>query len=104
MKIILIDNYDSFTFNLFHYLSSLKINVEVIRNNKIIAVEDDNGTDKMLKKCIDKNIKNNGLLIKFPKEKQDLRIDLPTVGLKTFYQWKKYSWGPIINHININII
>ena len=60
----------------------------VIRNNKIIAVEDDNGTDKMLKKCIDKNIKNNGLLIKFPKEKQDLRIDLPTVGLKTFYQCK----------------
>jgi anthranilate synthase component 2 len=35
MKIILIDNYDSFTFNLYHYLSSLKINVDVIRNNKI---------------------------------------------------------------------
>ena len=37
MKIILIDNYDSFTFNLFHYLSSLKINVDVIRNDKINA-------------------------------------------------------------------
>jgi len=35
MKIILIDNYDSFTFNLFHYLSSLKINVDVVRNDKI---------------------------------------------------------------------
>ena len=35
MKIILIDNYDSFTYNLYHYLSSLKINVDVIRNNKI---------------------------------------------------------------------
>ena len=35
MKILLIDNYDSFTFNLFHYLSSLKINVDVIRNDKI---------------------------------------------------------------------
>ena len=35
MKIILIDNYDSFTFNLYHYLSSLKINVDVIRNDKI---------------------------------------------------------------------
>ena len=35
MKIILIDNYDSFTFNLYHYLSSLKINVDVIRNNII---------------------------------------------------------------------
>ena len=37
MKIILIDNYDSFTFNLFHYLSSLKVNVDVIRNDKINA-------------------------------------------------------------------
>ena len=35
MKILLIDNYDSFTFNLYHYLSSLKTNVEVFRNDKI---------------------------------------------------------------------
>ena len=35
MKILLIDNYDSFTFNLFHYLSSLNTSVEVFRNDKI---------------------------------------------------------------------
>ena len=35
MKVILIDNYDSFTYNLFHYLSSLKIDVDVVRNDKI---------------------------------------------------------------------
>jgi len=35
MKIILIDNYDSFTFNLYHYISSLGVNVNVIRNDKI---------------------------------------------------------------------
>ena len=35
MKILLIDNYDSFTFNLYHYLSSLNVNVEVFRNDKI---------------------------------------------------------------------
>ena len=38
-KIILIDNYDSFTFNLYHYLSSLKIYVDVIRNDQITANE-----------------------------------------------------------------
>ena len=38
-KIILIDNYDSFTFNLYHYLSSLKVHVDVIRNDKIISKE-----------------------------------------------------------------
>ena len=35
MKILLIDNYDSFTYNLYHYLSSLKCRVEVYRNDKI---------------------------------------------------------------------
>jgi len=39
IKILLIDNYDSFTFNLYHYLSSLKTDVEVIRNDKINANE-----------------------------------------------------------------
>ena len=39
MKILLIDNYDSFTFNLYHYLSSLKTKVEVIRNDKITSKE-----------------------------------------------------------------
>ena len=39
IKILLIDNYDSFTFNLYHYLSSLKTDVEVVRNDKISANE-----------------------------------------------------------------
>ena len=39
MKIILIDNYDSFTFNLYHYLSSLKTHVDVVRNDKITDKE-----------------------------------------------------------------
>ena len=38
-KIILIDNYDSFTFNLYHYLSSLKVKVDVIRNDQITSDE-----------------------------------------------------------------
>ena len=37
MKVLLIDNYDSFTFNLYHYISSLKVKVDVIRNDKITS-------------------------------------------------------------------
>ena len=39
MKILLIDNYDSFTFNLYHYLSSLNTTVDVFRNDKITENE-----------------------------------------------------------------
>jgi anthranilate synthase/aminodeoxychorismate synthase-like glutamine amidotransferase len=39
MKILLIDNYDSFTFNLYHYISSLKVTVDVVRNDEINSNE-----------------------------------------------------------------
>ena len=39
MKNLLIDNYESFTFNLYHYLSSLKVKVDVIRNDQITSKE-----------------------------------------------------------------
>ncbi len=35
MKILLIDNYDSFTYNLYHYISIFKKNIDVIRNDEI---------------------------------------------------------------------
>ena len=37
MKILLLDNYDSFTFNLYHYISSLNTKVDVVRNDKITS-------------------------------------------------------------------
>tara|TARA_Y200000002_G_scaffold117289_1_gene95897 strand:+ start:345 stop:917 length:573 start_codon:yes stop_codon:yes gene_type:complete len=37
MKVLLIDNYDSFTFNLYHYISSLKNEVQVVRNDEITS-------------------------------------------------------------------
>ena len=38
MKILLIDNYDSFTYNLYHYISKFKKNVDVIRNDEIDGI------------------------------------------------------------------
>jgi len=60
----------------------------VVRNNKLIAIEGRGGTQNLLKRSKNKKFKNNGVLVKFPKKKQDLRVDLPTVGLKTLKQCK----------------
>ena len=60
----------------------------IVRNNKVATIEGKGGTEKMLKKIRSKKRKNKGVLVKFPKKKQDLRIDLPTVGLKTLVQCK----------------
>ena len=60
----------------------------IARNNKVVAIEGRGGTQKMLKRCKRKKFNNKGVLVKFPKKKQDLRIDLPTIGLKTLTQCK----------------
>ncbi len=60
----------------------------VVRNNKVISIEGKGGTKKMLEKSKSKKFRNHGVIVKFPKKKQDLRIDLPTIGLKTVKQSK----------------
>ena len=75
----------------------------VVRNKKIVAIEGEGGTQKMLKKCKSKKYRNKGVLVKFPKKKQDLRIDLPTVGLKTIAQCKAAGLRGIVLKANKNI-
>ena len=60
----------------------------MVRNNKIVSIEGKGGTKKMLEKSRSKRFRNHGVLVKFPKKKQDLRVDLPTIGLKTLKQSK----------------
>ena len=60
----------------------------VVRNKKVVSIEGKEGTQIMLKKIRSKKFRNHGVLVKLPKKKQDLRIDLPTIGLKTLKQCK----------------
>ena len=60
----------------------------VVRNNKVIAIEGKGGTKRMIEKIGNNKIKNQGVIVKFPKKKQDLRVDLPTIGIKTLIQSK----------------
>ena len=68
------------------------------RNNSVI-LEKKKGTQSLLKNIKKQNNKNNGVLVKFPKKKQDSRIDLPTVGLDTLKQCKSAGLkGIVLKH------
>jgi DUF1009 family protein len=72
----------------------------VVNKHNILATEGRGGTKKMLSKIVNKS---NGILIKFPKKKQDLRIDLPTVGLETLKDCKRFKIKGIILKSKKNI-
>ena len=74
----------------------------VIRKNKVIKKETSSGTKVMLQ-SINRSNDPEGILIKFPKRKQDLRADLPTVGLDTLKDCKKANLKGIVLKANRNI-
>jgi UDP-2,3-diacylglucosamine hydrolase len=78
----------------------------VVRNKKIVSIEGKGGTKKMLEKSRSKKFRNHGVLVKFPKKKQDLRVDLPTVGFKTMKQSRNAGLKGIVikskEHVFLN--
>ena len=74
----------------------------VMRDKKILKTETTTGTKKMLQ-AIKPDKKNEGILIKLPKLKQDLRIDLPTIGFDTLKDCKKAGLKGIVLKHNKNI-
>ena len=46
---------------------------------------------------------SKGILIKLPKNKQDLRMDLPTIGLQTLKDIKKYGLKGLVLKSKKNI-
>ena len=73
----------------------------IVKDSKIILTEGREGTRKMVAKL---KKKTKGILIKFPKKKQDLRMDLPTIGLQTVKDCKRYGLKGIILKSKKNVI
>ena len=85
-------------FNKFNNLDHIQ--ALVVKDGKIIAREGREGTKKMLSKL---KINSNGILIKLPKKKQDLRMDLPTIGLQTLKDIKKHGLKGVVLKSKKNI-
>ena len=75
----------------------------ILRNGSVVAKETSKGTKKMIQN-LRKSKTFNGMLIKIPKKKQDIRVDLPTVGLDTLKDCKKANIKGIILKSKENIM
>jgi len=85
----------------FNKLNSLDhVQAVIVKDSTILATEDRQGTKKMLSRL---KKKSGGVLIKLPKKKQDLRIDLPTIGLQTLKDCKKFGIKGIVLKSKKNI-
>ena len=85
----------------FNQLNSLDhVQALVLKDEKVIAREDNYGTKKMLSKL---KKGSEGILIKLPKKKQDLRMDLPTIGINTLKDCKRYGLKGIVLKSKKNI-
>ena len=66
----------------------------IVRENSILK-ETSKGTKNLIKKMKKTKIKR-GVLIKYPKKKQDLRVDLPTIGFDTLKDCKRAGLKGIV--------
>ena len=87
--------------NYFNKSNSLDhVQALIIKDEKIISTESNKGTKMMLTKL---KKKSGAILIKFPKKKQDLRMDLPTIGLRTLKDCKRQGLKGIVLKSKKNI-
>ena len=85
----------------FNKLNSLDhIQAIIVKESTVLAAEDKQGTKKMLSKL---KKESGAILIKLPKKKQDLRMDLPTIGFYTLKDCKKYGLKGIVLKSKKNI-
>lgn len=61
----------------------------IIENQQLLATEDENGTANLIERAWDLKKSYGGVLVKGAKPQQDMRVDLPSIGLATINQLVK---------------
>jgi len=90
-------------------LSQFDVGQTIILNHGyVVAIEGPEGTNETIKRAgnISKkyNFRNKSIMIKVPKQKQDLRVDMPVIGLQTIQLCINNNIGGIIVKKNQTII
>ncbi len=96
MRVLLLDNYDSFTFNLFHYLEANGVEVEVYRNDEI-SVESALSFDAIVLSPGPGLPKDAGIM---PSLLQQVSEDTPILGVCLGLQAIVESFGGTLKNLN----
>ena len=65
----------------------------IVQQGLVLGMEGIEGTDELIKRCGGYKRKGSGgVLVKLRKPQQDMRIDLPTIGVKTIENAYKRTW------------
>lgn len=98
MRILLIDNYDSFTFNLLHYIEPMVSEVVVCRNDRI-KIEDVASFDKIIFSPGPELPQNAGLMLEIMREYWKLK---PMLGVCLGFQaMMEVAGGELINLVPV---
>ena len=77
----------------------------VVQHGLVLGVEGIEGTDELIRRCKDYRRKGNGgVLVKLRKPQQDMRIDLPTIGVKTIERAHESGLQGIVVHAGNGLI
>ncbi|MEX1193071.1 MAG: aminodeoxychorismate/anthranilate synthase component II [Brumimicrobium sp.] len=105
MKILIIDNYDSFTYNLFHYVDGLDVEIDVFRNDEI-DIDQLSNYDKIILSPGPGLPKDSGLLYdvikKTPIKTPILGVCLGMQAMAEIYQGKLYNMNHVKHGVAVN--
>lgn len=77
----------------------------IVQEGLVLGVEGIEGTDNLIKRCAEYKRKGDGgVLVKLRKPTQDMRIDLPTIGVRTVQNAKDYGLRGIVVHAGNGLI
>ncbi len=78
----------------------------VVANGLVLAIEAAEGTDAMLERCagLHNSVNQGGVLVKRPKPGQELRIDLPVIGVETIRRAAQAGLAGIAVEANVALI